>query len=151
MFITDDSAITRKGFCTISWNLKADVLDGYIIFVTGDPVTLGCWEPDMAVQLDASIKSKNEWTAEIKVTPLLKEITVSASQVIWCSLGHFPKLVYHLSKVTLNSRSECGVPEEILLNNKACLCMDLYGTFCSNLMFLVETYYCFAEIFRSAF
>jgi hypothetical protein len=59
----------------ISWNLKADVLDGYIIFVTGDPVTLGCWEPDMAVQLDPSIKSKNEWTAEIKVTPLLTEIT----------------------------------------------------------------------------
>ena len=50
-------------------------MDGYIIFVTGDPVTLGCWEPDMAVQLDPSIKSKNEWTAEIKVTPLPTEKT----------------------------------------------------------------------------
>uniref|UniRef100_A0A0E0LTS1 CBM20 domain-containing protein n=1 Tax=Oryza punctata TaxID=4537 RepID=A0A0E0LTS1_ORYPU len=63
----DDSTITCKGFCTISWNLKADVLDGYIIFVTGDPVTLGCWESDMAVQLSPSVESSNLWTAEIKV------------------------------------------------------------------------------------
>ncbi|KAM0905390.1 hypothetical protein ACQ4PT_017414 [Festuca glaucescens] len=96
----DDSAITCKGFCTISWNLKADVLDGYIIFVTGDPVTLGCWEPDMAVQLDPSIKSKNEWRAEIKVpygvhfkyNYFVREEKGSSNDIIWrpgpeCSLS----------------------------------------------------------------
>ncbi|KAK3123191.1 hypothetical protein QOZ80_8AG0625870 [Eleusine coracana subsp. coracana] len=63
---SDDSSATCKGFCTISWNLKADVQDGYLIFVTGDPVTLGCWESDMAVQL-TSVESNNVWKAEIKV------------------------------------------------------------------------------------
>ncbi|CAM0911446.1 unnamed protein product [Alopecurus aequalis] len=95
-----DSAISCKGFCMISWNLKADVLDGYIIFVTGDPVTLGCWEPDMAVQLDPSIKSKNEWTAEIKVpygvhfkyNYFVREEKGSSNDIIWrpgpeCSLS----------------------------------------------------------------
>jgi hypothetical protein len=69
--LTDDSTITCKGFCTISWNLKADVQDGYLIFITGDPVTLGCWESNMAVQLAPSVESNNIWTAEIKVFLLL--------------------------------------------------------------------------------
>uniref|UniRef100_A0A0D9X6N7 CBM20 domain-containing protein n=1 Tax=Leersia perrieri TaxID=77586 RepID=A0A0D9X6N7_9ORYZ len=87
----DDSAITCKGFCTISWNLKADVLDGYIIFVTGDPVTLGCWESDMAVQLAPSVESSNLWTAEIKVpygvhfkyNYFVREDNDSSSDIIW--------------------------------------------------------------------
>lgn len=65
-FLTEDSTIT-KGFSTISWNLKADVEDGYLIFITGDPVTLGCWESNMAVQLAPSVESDNIWTAEITV------------------------------------------------------------------------------------
>lgn len=66
-FLTDKSTITTcKGFCTIAWYLKADVQDGYLIFITGDPVTLGCWESNMAVQL-APIENDNIWTAEIKV------------------------------------------------------------------------------------
>lgn len=76
-FLTDDLAITCKGFCTISWNLKADVQDGCLIFITGDPVTLGCWESNMAVQLAPSVESNNIWTAEIKVNLLL---TVSSSE-----------------------------------------------------------------------
>lgn len=91
-FLTDDSAITCKGFCTISWNLKADVLDGYLIFVTGDPVTLGCWESDMAVKLSPSVENNNVWMAEIKVIPL-------PTQIVFCQIlkldgtirGHFAK------------------------------------------------------------
>ncbi|XP_015696063.1 ribonuclease E/G-like protein, chloroplastic isoform X2 [Oryza brachyantha] len=87
----DDSAITCKGFCTISWNLKADVLDGYIIFVTGDPVTLGCWESDMAVQLAPSVESSNLWMAEIKVpygvhfkyNYFVRKENDSSSDIIW--------------------------------------------------------------------
>jgi hypothetical protein len=70
-FLTDDSAITCKGFCTILWNLKADLQDGCLIFITGDPLTLGCWESNMAVQLAPSVESNNIWTAEIKVNLLL--------------------------------------------------------------------------------
>lgn len=87
----DDSAITCKGFCTISWNLKADVLDGYLIFVTGDPVTLGCWESDMAVKLSPSVENNNVWMAEIKVpygvhfkyNYFVREEKVSSSDIIW--------------------------------------------------------------------
>ncbi|VAI87385.1 unnamed protein product [Triticum turgidum subsp. durum] len=96
----DDSAITCKGFCTISWSIKADVMDGYIIFITGDPVTLGCWEPDMAVQLNPSVKSSNKWTAVIKVpygvhfkyNYFVREEKNSSNDIIWrpgpeCSLS----------------------------------------------------------------
>ncbi|VAI75228.1 unnamed protein product [Triticum turgidum subsp. durum] len=96
----DDSAITCKGFCTISWSVKADVMDGYIIFITGDPVTLGCWEPDMAVQLNPSVKSSNKWTAVIKVpygvhfkyNYFVREEKNSSNDIIWrpgpeCSLS----------------------------------------------------------------
>ncbi|KAL6894920.1 hypothetical protein ACP4OV_007540 [Aristida adscensionis] len=89
---SDDSTTTCKGFCTISWNLKADVQDGYLIFVTGDPVTLGCWESDMAVQL-APVKSSNVWTAEIKprvpygvhfkYNYFVREEKCSSSDIIW--------------------------------------------------------------------
>ncbi|KAG8087098.1 hypothetical protein GUJ93_ZPchr0010g7225 [Zizania palustris] len=87
----DDSTITCKGFCKISWNLKADVLDGYLIFVTGDPVTLGCWESDMAVQLAPSVESSNIWTAEIKVpygvnfkyNYFVREENDSSSDIVW--------------------------------------------------------------------
>ncbi|KAM3190740.1 hypothetical protein ACQJBY_068635 [Aegilops geniculata] len=96
----DDSAITCKGFCTISWSVKADVMDGHIIFITGDPVTLGCWEPDMAVQLNPSVKSSNKWTAVIKVpygvhfkyNYFVREGKNSSNDIIWrpgpeCSLS----------------------------------------------------------------
>ncbi|KAL6639950.1 hypothetical protein ACP70R_022260 [Stipagrostis hirtigluma subsp. patula] len=88
---SDDSTITCKGFCTISWNLKADVQDGYMIFVTGDPVTLGCWESNMAVQLAPSVETNNVWTAEIKVpygvhfryNYFVREGKGSSSDIIW--------------------------------------------------------------------
>nr|TKW09746.1 hypothetical protein SEVIR_6G122200v2 [Setaria viridis] len=87
---SDDSTITCKGFCTIAWNLKADVQDGYLIFITGDPVTLGCWESNMAVQL-APVENDNIWTAEIKVpygvhfkyNYFVREEKGSCSDIIW--------------------------------------------------------------------
>nr|CAB3482687.1 unnamed protein product [Digitaria exilis] len=90
-FLTEDSTITYKGFCTISWNLKADVEDGYLIFITGDPVTLGCWESNMAVQLAPSVESDNIWTAEItvpygvhfKYNYFIREEEGSYSNIIW--------------------------------------------------------------------
>ena len=87
-------------------------MDGYIIFITGDPVTLGCWEPDMAVQLNPSVKSSNKWTAVIKVT-LPTEITLcQTSQVRWYILGQFPKLAMISSKQVNN--------EQIIFNKACC-------------------------------
>ncbi|XP_020402250.1 ribonuclease E/G-like protein, chloroplastic [Zea mays] len=97
---SDDSAITCKGFCTILWNLKADLQDGCLIFITGDPLTLGCWESNMAVQLAPSVESNNIWTAEIKVpygvhfkySYFVREEMSSSSDIIWR-----PGPVYSLS------------------------------------------------------
>ncbi|CAO2201342.1 unnamed protein product [Urochloa humidicola] len=87
----EDSTTTCKGFCTISWNLKADIQDGHLIFITGDPVTLGCWESNMAVQLAPSVQSSDIWTAEIKVpygvhfkyNYFVREEKGSCSDIIW--------------------------------------------------------------------
>lgn len=91
-------------------------MDGHIIFMTGDPVTLGCWEPDMAVQLNPSVKSSNKWTAVIKVT-LPTEITLcQTSQVRWYILGQFPKLV--TSKQVIFNKACCGWSGQGKLENE---------------------------------
>ncbi|XP_073002315.1 ribonuclease E/G-like protein, chloroplastic isoform X3 [Typha latifolia] len=64
-----DSAITCRGLCKVLWTIEADILDGNLIFITGDPVTLGCWEPEMAVLLSPSSESTNLWEAELKQVP----------------------------------------------------------------------------------
>ncbi|CAL9107737.1 unnamed protein product [Musa acuminata var. zebrina] len=62
-----DSAITCKGVQKVLWSVKADIEDGYLLFITGDPVSLGCWEPDMAIRLSRCRGHANLWTSEIKV------------------------------------------------------------------------------------
>ncbi|TKW09744.1 hypothetical protein SEVIR_6G122200v4 [Setaria viridis] len=57
---------------------------------SGDPVTLGCWESNMAVQL-APVENDNIWTAEIKVpygvhfkyNYFVREEKGSCSDIIW--------------------------------------------------------------------
>lgn len=56
-----------KGLCTVLWSIEADIAEGYILFVTGDPVILGCWKPSMAVVLSPSSIQANIWVTEIKV------------------------------------------------------------------------------------
>ncbi|XP_073098580.1 ribonuclease E/G-like protein, chloroplastic isoform X2 [Elaeis guineensis] len=62
-----DSALTCKGLCKVLWNLEADIADDYLIFITGDPVTLGCWEPEMAILLSPCTECDNLWKTEITV------------------------------------------------------------------------------------
>lgn len=67
MYLSGDSAITCKGVHKVLWSVKADIEDGYLLFITGDPVSLGCWEPDMAIHLSRCRGHANLWTSEIKV------------------------------------------------------------------------------------
>ncbi|XP_066312526.1 ribonuclease E/G-like protein, chloroplastic isoform X2 [Miscanthus floridulus] len=116
VFGEDDLAITCKGFCTISWNLKADVQDGCLIFITGDPVTLGCWESNMAVQLAPSVESNNIWTAEIKVpygvhfkyNYFVREEMGSSSDIIWR-----PGPVYSLSIPSVGQKKQVIVVKDL--------------------------------------
>lgn len=67
VFFSGDSALTCKGLCKVLWNLEADIADDYPIFITGDPVTLGCWEPEMAILLSPCTECANLWKTEITV------------------------------------------------------------------------------------
>ncbi|XP_020267134.1 ribonuclease E/G-like protein, chloroplastic isoform X1 [Asparagus officinalis] len=62
-----DSVNSCKDLHTVVWSIEADVADGYVIFLTGDPVSLGCWEPAMGVLLSSSSEGVNVWMTEIKV------------------------------------------------------------------------------------
>ncbi|XP_020109787.1 ribonuclease E/G-like protein, chloroplastic isoform X1 [Ananas comosus] len=86
-----DSAITCKGLCKVVWTVEADVLDRYLIFITGDLVSLGCWEPEMAVLLFPCIENTNLWKTEIKVpfginfkyNYFIKEDKHRSSNLVW--------------------------------------------------------------------
>lgn len=67
MRLTGDSIIACKGVRKVLWSIEADIADGYLLFITGDPISLGCWEPEMAVHLSRCKEHANIWMSEIKV------------------------------------------------------------------------------------
>lgn len=97
------------------------MLDGYLIFVTGDPVTLGCWESDMAVKLSPSVENNNVWMAEIKVpygvhfkyNYFVREEKVSSSDIIWR-----PGPEYSLSIPSVGHKKTCHCCERSVDENQ---------------------------------
>jgi Starch binding domain len=65
--ISDVSGMSCKGHCTVIWSIEADIADGFLLYVTGDPVTLGCWRPHLAIPLSRSLHTTNLWETRIKV------------------------------------------------------------------------------------
>ncbi|KAJ4755127.1 Ribonuclease E/G-like protein [Rhynchospora pubera] len=61
------SGVTCKGLCTVLWSIETDIADGFVIYLTGDPVTLGCWDPNLAISLSRSFHASNLWERQIKV------------------------------------------------------------------------------------
>ncbi|XP_026406482.1 ribonuclease E/G-like protein, chloroplastic [Papaver somniferum] len=59
--------ISSQEFCEVLWTVEADLADGQILYVTGDPITLGCWEPVMAIRMLPSSERPNLWKTEVKV------------------------------------------------------------------------------------
>ncbi|KAK8914566.1 hypothetical protein KSP39_PZI023952 [Platanthera zijinensis] len=55
-----------NGLFTVCWSIEADIGDNQLIFLTGDLVSLGCWNPDKAVLLSPSTEGANLWYAEIQ-------------------------------------------------------------------------------------
>lgn len=61
-----NSNTNLKGSCNVVWTIEADVTAGQLLYLTGDPVVLGCWKPEMAVLLSPT-EHANLWKAEVKV------------------------------------------------------------------------------------
>ncbi|CBI28473.3 unnamed protein product, partial [Vitis vinifera] len=62
-----NSSTAFKGLCKVIWTIEADLEDGQLLYITGDPNVLGCWEPDMAVLMSPT-EHTNLWKAEVKIT-----------------------------------------------------------------------------------
>ena len=60
------STATFKGMCKVVLTIETDLEAGHLLYVTGDPSALGCWEPEMAVLMSPT-KHANLWKAEVKV------------------------------------------------------------------------------------
>lgn len=65
-YFSGNSSTAFKGLCKVIWTIEADLEDGQLLYITGDPNVLGCWEPDMAVLMSPT-EHTNLWKAEVKV------------------------------------------------------------------------------------
>lgn len=81
---------TRKGVCKVVWTIEADLEADQLLYLTGDPIALGSWEPNMAIQMSPTHHA-NLWKAEAKIACginfkynyFIKEETLSSSDIIW--------------------------------------------------------------------
>ncbi|GLT51136.1 hypothetical protein SLA2020_245660 [Shorea laevis] len=81
---------TFQGLCKIVWIMEADVEEGQYLYITGDPVALGCWEPEIAILMSPTGQT-NIWRAEVKIASgvnlkynyFLRGETWSSSDIIW--------------------------------------------------------------------
>ncbi|XP_054798087.1 ribonuclease E/G-like protein, chloroplastic isoform X1 [Prosopis cineraria] len=63
---TGKSSTTADKLCKIIWTIEADLEDGQLLYITGDPAVLGCWKPDMALLMSPS-EHVNVWRTEFKI------------------------------------------------------------------------------------
>ncbi|KAF7833213.1 ribonuclease E/G-like protein, chloroplastic isoform X1 [Senna tora] len=76
--------------CKISWTVEADLEDGQLLYITGDPAVLGCWKPTMAIPMSPT-EHANLWKAEFKIASglnfkynyFIKEKSCSSSDIHW--------------------------------------------------------------------
>lgn len=64
--LSGQSTSPITGLCEIVWTVEADLEAGQLLYITGDPSVLGCWEPDMAILMSPT-EHENLWKAEVKV------------------------------------------------------------------------------------
>ncbi|XP_078156794.1 ribonuclease E/G-like protein, chloroplastic [Carex rostrata] len=63
---SDVSSVACKAHCTILWSIEANIADG-VVYVTGGPVSLGCWDPHQAIPFSRSLHTSNLWETQIEV------------------------------------------------------------------------------------
>ncbi|XVE72586.1 hypothetical protein DITRI_Ditri11bG0050000 [Diplodiscus trichospermus] len=57
---------TFEGSCKVVWTVEADLTEGQLLYVSGESVALGCWEPELAILMSPT-EHANIWRAEIKI------------------------------------------------------------------------------------
>ncbi|XP_021680866.2 ribonuclease E/G-like protein, chloroplastic isoform X2 [Hevea brasiliensis] len=84
------SSTSSGGLCEVVWTLEADLAPGQVVYITGDPISLGGWQPDMALQM-CSTKHAKLWKTEVKIPSginfkynyFIKEETWPPGDIIW--------------------------------------------------------------------
>lgn len=61
-----NNTVCQEGLCELVWTVEADLAPGQLLYVTGDPVVLGCWDPEMAILMHP-ISHPNLWEAQVTV------------------------------------------------------------------------------------
>ncbi|KAI9079096.1 hypothetical protein K1719_038935 [Acacia pycnantha] len=87
---TGKSSISADKLCKIIWTIEADLEDGQLLYITGDPALLGCWKSDMALLMSPT-EDANIWKAEFKIacglnfkyTYFIKGKSGSSSDILW--------------------------------------------------------------------
>lgn len=64
--IADGTSIASEGICKVVWTIEADLEADQLLYLTGEPIALGSWEPKMAIQMSPTDHA-NLWKAEVKV------------------------------------------------------------------------------------
>ncbi|XWS31106.1 hypothetical protein CRYUN_Cryun23aG0049200 [Craigia yunnanensis] len=57
---------TFEGSCEVVWTVEADLTEGQLLYISGESVALGCWEPEMAILMSPT-EHANIWRAEVKI------------------------------------------------------------------------------------
>ncbi|KAK7321332.1 hypothetical protein VNO77_31871 [Canavalia gladiata] len=76
--------------CKIICTVEADLEDGHLLYITGDPAVLGCWKPNMAVLMSPT-EHDNIWKAEFQIAfglnfkynYFIKGKSRSSSDILW--------------------------------------------------------------------
>ncbi|CAN8258153.1 unnamed protein product [Cochlearia groenlandica] len=62
----EQKANVLKGLCEVVWIVEADLAANEHLYVTGDPSSLGSWEPDFAISMYPT-GNDNQWEAKVKI------------------------------------------------------------------------------------
>ncbi|KAL1072594.1 hypothetical protein V6Z11_D11G163600 [Gossypium hirsutum] len=60
------STATFEGLCEVVWTVEADLAEGQLLYISGEPVALGFWKPETAILMSPT-EHANIWVAEVKI------------------------------------------------------------------------------------
>ncbi|GAU45170.1 hypothetical protein TSUD_245360 [Trifolium subterraneum] len=89
-YLSGNPTTSVDDLCKIVWTVEANLEDGHVLYITGDPAVLGSWKPNMALLMSRT-EHANIWKAEsqiafglnFKYNYFIKEKSQSSSNIIW--------------------------------------------------------------------
>ncbi|KAL4185781.1 hypothetical protein AMTRI_Chr10g7650 [Amborella trichopoda] len=82
---------TIQGSCEVLWSIQADLEDGQLLYITGDTLALGGWDPALAILMYPCEEEANVWQTEIEVpwgvniryNYFVKEDSCASCDIVW--------------------------------------------------------------------